>query len=131
MLNFEQFTALVKAGCNEEQIKVINNLFSGEPAPAPANPNPNPTPNPNPPAPVNPEPAPRPADVNPNPNPNPNPKPTAPANAATNNAPAESETVKMLKEMLGLMQKGAINNIQIKQPETQTAEQILASVLEP
>ena len=95
MLNFEQFTALVKAGCNEEQIKVINNLFSATPTDPPANPNQNPNPNP-------------PADN-----------------------PGESETVKMLKEMLGLMQKGAINNMQIKQPETQTAEQILASVLEP
>lgn len=98
MLNFEQFTALVKAGCNEEQIKVINNLFSTEPpAEPPANPNQNPNPNPNPPA----------------------------------DNPGESETVKMLKEMLGLMQKGAINNMQITQPKTQTSEQILASVLEP
>ena len=120
MLNFEQFTALVKAGCNEEQIKVINNLFSATPTDPPANPNQNP--NPNPPADPPANPAPKPADVNPNPNPNPNPP-------ADN--PGESETVKMLKEMLGLMQKGAINNMQIKQPETQTAEQILASVLEP
>lgn len=126
MLNFEQFTALVKVGCTEEQIKTINNLFSPEPAPsAPADAGtiPNPNPNPNPPADPPANPAPRPADVNPNTDINPNPN--------TNPNPAESETVKMLKEMLGLMQKGAINNIQIKQPETQTAEQILASVLEP
>lgn len=134
MITFDQFSELIKAGCNEEQIKIINRMMDGS-----QNPNTDPSPDPAPDAKTDPKPEPAKPDENKDPSPAPD--PSAHADASTNPTPEkptdaptpaeESETVKMLKEMLGLMQKGALNTLQQKTPENQSAEQILASVLNP
>ena len=126
MITFDQLTELIKAGCTQDQIQLINRMMDGS-----QNPNTDPSPDPSPDATTDPKPEPAPTnpDANKDPSPSPDPTPEKPTDAPT---PAdESETVKMLKEMLGIMQKGALNNLQQNQPKTQTAEQILASVLNP
>ena len=126
MITFDQLTELIKAGCTQDQIQLINRMMDGS-----QKPNTDPSPDPAPDAKTDPKPEPAPTnpDANKDPSPAPDPTPEKPTDAP---APAEeSETVKMLKEMLGIMQKGALNTLQQNQPKTQTAEQILASVLNP
>lgn len=136
MITFQQLSTLIKQGYNEDQIKQLNAIFSPEDG---QNPSPSPSPNPAP------SPAPAPAPDNPQTSPAPGTNPPSQQTAPTQEpqtqqrggtAPQygpvpESETQKMLKEMLGLMRNGAINSIQ--QPTTQqvTTESILAKVLEP
>lgn len=122
MITFEQLTELIKAGCTQDQIQLINRMMDGTEKPEP-------TPSQD----AKTDPKPEPAKKDPDPTPSPDPKPDPDPEKPTDAPPAaeESETIKMLKEMLGIMQKGAINNLQQNQPKTQTAEQILASVLNP
>ena len=126
MLNFDQFSELIKAGCTQDQIQLINRMMDGTEKPKT-------DPSPDPALEVKTDPKPEPAPTNPDTNKDPKPAPKPdPDPIKSEPAPAdESETVKMLKEMLGIMQKGALNTLQQNQPKTQTAEQILASVLNP
>lgn len=107
-MNFEQIASLIKEGYTQEQIIRINSIL-GAPAPA---------------------------------DPKPETKPAANTDTGTDTntkkpeeqtAPAETETQKMLKEMLGLMQKGFVNNLGTSGgKETDTAEQaLIAAVLNP
>jgi hypothetical protein len=134
MITFDQLTELIKAGCTQDQIQLINRMMDGTEkptAPAGAATNTDPSPDPAPNAKTDPKPEPAPANPDANKDPSPAPDPT-PDPTKSDPAPAEeSETVKMLKEMLGIMQKGALNTLQQNQPEKQSAEQILASVLNP
>jgi len=121
MMTFQQLSALIKAGCTEDQIKTINTIFE-TPAPTPA-PEPTPAAAPTPAPTPTPTPAPTPA-------PAPSPSPTEQDKTETN--PPESETEKMLKEMLGLMKKGNINGMQAPTPDPNAdIDKILATVLEP
>lgn len=122
MITFDQLTELIKAGCTQDQIKLINRMMDGTEKTEPI-PSRDPAPE------VKTDPKPEPAPTNKDPDPTPKPDPEKPTDAPS--TAEESETVKMLKEMLGIMQKGALNTLQQNQPKTQTAEQILASVLTP
>ena len=106
----EQLNALINLGFSGEQILAINDAGKAK-----AVPNANVTPTPTP---------------NPTPNPNPNPNTPAPDPNATP-TPNESETVKMLKEMLGLMRAGNINGIGITPPVEKDASDILAEIIDP
>lgn len=106
-ITFQQLSDFIKSGYTEDQIKDINRIMSGS---AEANPTTSPAPAPAP----APEPS-TPPDADPK-----NPKPAA----------EESETVTMLKEMLGLMRKGNINIGRDGTPE-EKAEDILASLINP
>lgn len=135
-MTFEQLSALIQAGYTEKQIREINNLFSASPAAATA-PSPDPSPA------LTPDPVPTPA-------PPAAPGPGSPATSPDTStsqvnsvvkdtkqpAPAEntvnlSETQDMLREMLGIMQKGFTNTLTQKTPESEPIETILAKVLEP
>ena len=107
-MNFEQIASLIKEGYTQEQIIRINSIL-GAPAPAEKKPETNTNTDTNTGTGTNPE---KPADQP---------------------APAETETQKMLKEMLGLMQKGFVNNLGTPGgKETDTAEQaLIAAVLNP
>ena len=134
MITFDQLTELIKAGCTQDQIQLINRMMDGTEKPKTDH-------TPDLVTEVKTDPKTEPAKPDANKDPDPAPDPSAHAGASTNQdpdptksnpAPAEeSETVKMLKEMLGIMQKGALNTLQQNQPKTQTAEQILASILNP
>lgn len=152
MMTFQQLSTLIKQGYTEDQIKQLNAIFSPEDgggtapqygsAPAPTTdtaPSPSPAP-----APDNPQSSPAPGTNSPSQQTAPTQEPhggTAPqygpetqqrgGTAPQTQQQPESETQKMLKEMLGLMRNGAINTLQ--QPTTQqvTTESILAKVLEP
>lgn len=140
MITFDQLSALIKAGYTQEQITTINSIMSqpqNATAPATAAPNPSPTPSPTP-TPNNPLSFPAPATV-----PAPVPVPAAPQDADSGTAPKtdtvvdggknnESETLGLLKEMLGLMQKGNINGISTQElPKPADGAQILAEILNP
>ncbi|MBO7066380.1 MAG: hypothetical protein J6W40_02020, partial [Alphaproteobacteria bacterium] len=58
------------------------------------------------------------------------PTPIKPAPDA-NPTPNESETVKMLKEMLGLMRAGNVNGIGTNPPAEKDASDILAEIIDP
>lgn len=126
MFTFDQFAALIKAGYTQNQIMELNKIMEPNtpvpaPAPAVAEPSPAPAPVPNP-APATPDLTP--ADAT----------PAAPQQAAATTpgtAPAaESETVTLLKEMLGIIQKGNINTIGVmNQPKPEDGAEILATIL--
>lgn len=105
-MNFEQIASLIKEGYTQEQIIRINSIL-GAPAPAEKKP-----------------------ETNTNTDTGTKTDPEKPADQA---APAETETQKMLKEMLGLMQKGFVNNLGTSGgKENDTAEQaLIAAVLNP
>lgn len=132
MLSFHNIAALIKDGFSEEQIQKIDAVFSASqaaPAPAKADPKPSPAPAPDPaPAPTDPKPAP--ADANSPDRPQTQPDPEQQKETQQKQT-EESETQKMLREMLGIMQKGFINNMQMVTPAAETAEQILAKVINP
>ena len=111
-MTFDQLSSLIKSGYTQDQIKELYSIFgNGEPSPTP-------TPNPNP---DKPDPAPN--DPTPTPNPENKPQPADP--------PAETETTKMLKEIIGMMQKGNINGLQNNLPKPESVEDILAKVINP
>ena len=133
-MSFHNIATLIKEGFTEEQIQKIDAVFSAsQAAPAAAKPDPKPTPSPAPspaptPAPTDPKPAP--ADANSPGRPQTQPDPEQQKETQQKQA-EESETQKMLKEMLGIMQKGFVNNMQMPTPTEETAEQILAKVINP
>ena len=106
-MNFDQFASLIRAGYNEAQITEINRIMgTAAHAAEPVSPAPDPMPVNNVPAPAT-EPEVKPAEKQ------------------------ESETQQMLREMLGLMRKGNINQVQTPGQPEETAEQIIAKVLNP
>lgn len=128
MISFHNITSLLKQGFTEEQIQKIDSVFSGSPtAPAPADPDPKPAPAPNP----DPDPDPAPPKDTPAKATDPAPLPPEPQPQPQPQVKEESETEKMLKEMLGIMRRGNINQMQVNTPTAETAEQILAKVLNP
>lgn len=126
MMSFHNIAALLQQGFTEEQIQAIDTIFAGSqtataPAPMKTTPAPNPAPDPDPAPPKDtPAKATDPAPLPPDPQPEPQPQ-----------VKEESETEKMLKEMLGIMRKGNINQMQVNTHTEETAEQILAKVLNP
>lgn len=110
-MTFNQMAALIKSGYTESQIKELYTIFT-DPSPAPA-----------PATPVEPTPAPAPA-------PTPTPTASAPRQDTDTKTAEESETVKLLREMLGLIQTNNINSIGHNGgKEEETAESILAKIL--
>lgn len=107
-MNFEQIASLIKEGYTQEQIIRINTILS---APAPAEKKPETKPNTG-------------TDTGTD---------TGMKKPEEQTAPAENETQKMLKEMMGLMQKTLVNNLGTPGgKETDTAEQaLIAAVLNP
>lgn len=123
-MEMQQLRQLIEAGLTDEQIKNVFKIMSPS-AGAGTNPDPKPAPSPDP-------------------KPDPDALKNVPADASKNEQPpaaktdikpdaetAENETQKMIKEMLGIMQKGYINTLQQNTQKTQTAEEIIASVLNP
>ena len=98
----EQLNALINLGFSGEQILAINDAGKAK-----ATPNANATPTPTP-------------------TPNPTPNTTTP-----DPTPAESETVKMLKEMLGIMRAGNVNTLGMNPPAEKDASDILAEIIDP
>lgn len=125
MITFQQMATLIKQGYNEDQIKQINAIFSPDQD--------GPTPNPEPITTPNPAPAPAPATEKPETQPAPGTAAPEPqTQPPTQPEPQqESETQKMLREMLGIMRTGAINTMQQPTNKPVTTESILAKVLEP
>lgn len=143
-MKFDSIIKLVKLGYSETQIKQIEEILDSGNGNTNTNPNPNPNPNPAPavPAPINTAPIPTPttaantneapraaetgkdADANANKN--------EPANNPINKE--ESETVTLLKEMLGLIQKGNINTLSqqsMNNPTDLDGAAVLASIINP
>lgn len=118
-MTFEQMAALIRADFTEEQIRTIARTMepAADPAQAPAlNPTPAPTPAPTP---------------DPTPAPDPSPAPI-PDGKTENTPPEETETQKMIREMLGIMQKGFVNTVQSPTPTNDNdLDKILASVIAP
>lgn len=143
-MKFDNIIKLVKLGYTETQIKQIEEILDSgnmttNPTPTPI---PTPTPAPANPAPINTAPTPTPttaaptteapraaetekdADANANKN--------EPANNPINKE--ESETVTLLKEMLGLIQKGNINTLSqqsMNNPTDLDGAAVLASIINP
>lgn len=107
-MTFEQLSAMIKADFTADQIRAVAAIFDGTPAPTPA-------------------PAPDPA-----PTPNPTPTPTPSTQPLATDA-GESETQKMIAEMLGLMKKGFVNTVAqpAPQPDKSAEDILLAAVLNP
>lgn len=122
-MTFNQMAALIKSGYTESQIKELYTIFTDpSPAPAPATPV-EPTPAPAPEPTTSPAPTPAPA-------PTPTPTASAPRQDTDTKTAEESETVKLLREMLGLIQTNNINSIGHNGgKEEETAESILAKIL--
>ena len=98
----EQLNALINLGFSGEQIIAINDAGKTKAVPN-ANATPTPTPTPNP----------------------------TPNTTTPDPTPAESETVKMLKEMLGLMRAGNVNTLGMNPPVEKDASDILAEIIDP
>ena len=114
-MDYAKIVQLVKAGFTVEQIEILAPMFTAtEPAPAPA-PAPEPTPAPAP----APEPAPAPA-----------PEQTA-AKGSPDMAAMFGQLLEGINGLKAAMQTSAINNSQLPQAQTQSAEQILAELLAP
>ena len=64
------------------------------------------------------------------PDPKPETKPD-PTPAPTPGAPAESETVKLIKEMMGMMRNGMINGLNGQPAPEKSASDILADIIAP
>lgn len=56
---------------------------------------------------------------------------TKPVETAPETKPEENETVKMLKEMLGLMKTNNINSLSMNQEPEKTGADILADIIDP
>ena len=110
-MDYAKIVQLVKAGFTVEQIEILAPMFTAtEPAPAPA-PAPEPTPAP--------APAPAPA-----------PEQTA-AKGSPDMAAMFGQLLEGINGLKAAMQTSAINNSQLPQAQTQSAEQILAELLAP
>lgn len=99
----EQLDGLIKLGYTADQIIAINAAAKA------AKPDQTPAPITNP-------------DPTPAPTPTPNPAPEA---------PAESETVKLIKEMMGMMRNGMINGLSGQAAPEKSASDILADIIDP
>lgn len=110
-MTFEQLAGLIKAGYTEEQIRNIGTIMGTGTSTGTGTDTPTPTPTPTD--------TPTPAD-----------KPT-PTDNPTDPPKAESETVTLLKEMLGLIQKGNINGVGTGTIPEQTGADVLAEILNP
>ena len=112
-MDYAKIVQLVKAGFTAEQIEILAPMFTApEQASAPA---------------TSPEPAPAPA-----PEPAPAPAPEqAPAKDAPDMAAMFGQLLEGINGLKAAMQTSAINNSQLPQAQTQSAEQILAELLAP
>lgn len=134
MLTYDQIKTLAAANLTDDQYNAISSLFADAAtsqaasalSPIPSDPAPTaaPTPDPTP---------------TPTPDPAPDTLPTAaatgtsargstPAAAAPN---AESETVQLLREMLGLIRTNNINSLGGTPPAAESADAILAKIINP
>lgn len=105
-MDYAKIVQLVKAGFTAEQIEILAPMFTApEQAAAPA-----------------PEPAPAPA---------PEPTPTKPAQENPDMAAMFGQLLEGINGLKAAMQTSAINNSQLPQTQTQSAEQILAELLAP
>ena len=103
-MDYAKIVQLVKAGFTAEQIEILAPMFTvPEPAPAP-------------------EPAPVTA---------PEPQQTKPAQENPDMAAMFGQLLEGINGLKAAMQTSAINNSQLPQAQTQTAEQILAELLAP
>lgn len=136
MLTYDQIKTLAAANLTDDQYNAISSLFAeaatsqAASAPSPSLPDPAPTAAPTP-------------DPTPTPTPTPDPAPdTLPTAAATGTsargstpaatAPnAESETVQLLREMLGLIRTNNINSLGGTPPAAESADAILAKIINP
>lgn len=145
-MKFDNIIKLVKLGYTETQIKQIEEILDSGNGNTNTNPTPNPTPIPTPnpapavPAPITTPPTPTTAA---NTNEAPRAAETGKDTDANKNEPAnnnpinkeESETVTLLKEMLGIIQKGNINNLSQQSMNNNPADldgaAVLASIINP
>lgn len=140
-MNFDQLANLIKAGFNEEQIRSIGSIMdtgTGTGTNTPTNtptPTPTPTATPTPAAPSGSNSVTPPAQATPS-----TPAASRPESGDTGTTAnstgasatnAESETVTLLKEMLGLIQKGNINTVGAGALPEQTGADVLAEILNP
>lgn len=128
-MNFEQLSGLIKAGFTEEQIRNIGTIMGTGTGTNTNTPTPTPTPTPT----ATPTPTDKPTD---NPTTTPADKPGESTDGGTQTSAAqspkaESETVTLLKEMLGLIQKGNINGVGTGTIPEQTGADVLAEILNP
>lgn len=126
-MNFNQLANLIKAGFNEEQIRSIGSIMdTGTSTNTGTNTGTN-TPAPTTTAlqtpPVTPAPTSDPA--------TPPATTTPPAESGGTDKAGESETVTLLKEMLGMMQKGNINAVGTGAAAQETGVDVLAEILNP
>lgn len=126
-MTFEQLSTLIKNGYTESQIKELYTIFNA--------PEDKPQTKTDPPTITNPAPQPKETKTDTNTetgtNTNTGTNTETGTNTKTENPPQESETVALLKEMLGLVRKGNINTMQNETKTQETADQILAKVLNP
>lgn len=126
-MNFDQLAGLIKAGFNEEQIRNIGSIMDTG---TNTNTNTNtPTPTPTTTALQTPTVTPAPTSTQET-TPATTPASTTPPAESTDKA-GESETVTLLKEMLGLIQKGNINSVGAVTMPDQTGADVLAEILNP
>lgn len=114
-MTFEQLAGLIKAGYTEEQIRNISSIMGAGTNTGTGTDTPTPTPTPTT-APAN-NPATTPA--------------TQSAEQGGTQPTGESETVTLLKEMLGMMQRGNINTVGTGTIPEQTGADVLAEILNP
>ena len=138
MLTYDQIKTLAAANLTDDQFNAISSLFADAattPAVSASSPSlPDPTPT-----------AAKAPDPTPTPTPTPAPDPIQPAAATGTSAPelasavttptatppAESETVQLLREMLGVIQKNNINSLGGTTPAAESADAILAKIINP
>lgn len=141
-MKFDNIIKLVKLGYTETQIKQIEEILDSGNGNTNTNPTPTPTPNPAPavPAPINTAPIPTPTTTAKTTD-APRAAETEKDTGANKNEPAnnpinkeESETVTLLKEMLGIIQKGNINTLSqqsMNNPTELDGAAVLASIINP
>lgn len=132
-MNFDQLANLIKAGFNEEQIRSIGSIMDTGTS---TNTGTNTGTNTNTPAPTTtalqtPPVTPAPTSDPATPPATPPATTTPPAESGGTDKAGESETVTLLKEMLGMMQKGNINAVGTGAAAQETGVDVLAEILNP
>lgn len=130
-MNFEQLAGLIKAGFNEEQIKNIGSIMGTGTSTNTGTNTPTPTPAPTTTALQTPTVTPAPTSTKETPPTTPPASTTPPAESSGTDKAGESETVTLLKEMLGLIQKGNINTVGTGAAAQETGVDVLAEILNP